>query len=132
MHRVPQGRRVGGPEIAMIAVALAFAVPLTAWWHGLYDAAAAPQRPALCAPSPLHVTAGQDAPNAAALAPVGYLIEPDGTTSTIAVPTLGAKLTTARPMPPIDPNQTLLLVVALLGAVAAGVYSMGVYPVLRR
>src|SRR5690349_19419942 len=39
MSGIPMGRKFGGPEIALIAVAMVFAVAMTAWWHELYQQA---------------------------------------------------------------------------------------------
>jgi hypothetical protein len=128
------GRKFGGPEIALIAVALAFAVPLTAWWHGLYQQPDTLLTDARCAPMHMPSAAGPAGEQIGALSTVGYFIEADGTVGTIAVPSIGgdfASLLSVR-TPKTDPNQTLLLAVAVLGSVAAAVYSVGVYPSLRR
>ncbi|NUM55745.1 MAG: hypothetical protein HUU46_19055 [Candidatus Hydrogenedentes bacterium] len=134
MHRVPMGRKFGGPEIALIAVALAFAVPMTAWWHGLYqqpDVARTQARstavsvPAFSFPPEL---------SARTFVATGYIVNAGSTTGEIALPSFipDAYPQHFAPDPSTDPNQTLLLVIALLGTVAAGVYSVGVYPALRR
>ncbi|MBM3291031.1 MAG: hypothetical protein FJY92_12855 [Candidatus Hydrogenedentes bacterium] len=135
MHRVPVGRKFGGPEIALIAVALAFAVPLTAWWHGLYQQ---PERTRVHAANvalPLQALAlPAGGGGVSAVAGVGYVFDVNPANNAIALPlsTPGTLAAPAQTTPVADPNQVLLLVVALMGMAAAGVYSMGVYPALRR
>ena len=134
MHRVPMGRRFGGPEIALIAVALAFAVPLTAWWHGLYRqpvVARAQTYEALPSLPPLSFADGTKLRTFAAM---GYLITVEANNGAFMLPTFNSGIGRAfavQPQPN-DPNQTLLLAVAVLGSVAAAVFSMAVYPSIRR
>ena len=134
MHRVPMGRKFGGPEIALIAVALAFAVPMTAWWHGLYQEQIQSPRifPCAAAHGVPSIICGKEN----ILSAVGYLIEADGKVSTIALPSFGggieALLNARAAAPDTDPNQPLLLMVASLGMIVAGVYTTTVYPALRR
>lgn len=131
MHRVPTGRRFGGPEIALLAVALAFAVPLTAWWHGLYQQPpAARLRANVIAPPTLVLTDGAKTHSFAAF---GYLVNADSNGNPGALPLSQASPVPICPVPSAaDPNQALLLAVAAFGTAAAGVYSIGVYPALRR
>jgi hypothetical protein len=131
MHWTPVGRKFGGPEIALIAVALAFAIPMTAWWHGLYQQPEVSHTGAnyiLPAMQPMPLEHGTNVQTIAAL---GYFVRLEPTNAALALPAFGSEL--SRALTPVsDPNQTLLLVVALIGTVAAGVYSMAVYPALRR
>ena len=134
MHRVPMGRKFGGPEIALIAVALAFAVPMTAWWYGLYQDQGRAQTGAPTIIPSIQVPAIGNGAKIHGFTVMGYFVNVDATNSSLTFP---AFVTGANGMPSIaapsaDPNQALLLAVALLGIVAAGVYTMAVYPALRR
>lgn len=134
MHRVPMGRRFGGPEIALIAFALAFAAAMTAWWHGLYEQPKPVRQQARLAAPALPAITVSDGANVRSFTAVGYLIDADSSNGLVTPPSFDLASSPAYIVPstPTDPNQTLLLALTLVGAVAVGFYSMSVYPALRR
>lgn len=134
MHRVPAGRKFAGPEIALIFVALAFAAPLTAWWHGLYEQQATPHVRMERAPLRSVSITMPTGDGVRIFSAVGYVINASDTDRLFSFPLLADS---AAPVAPIqtegsDPNQILLLVVAAIGAVMMVIYAFAVYPALRR
>lgn len=134
MHRVPKGPKFGGPEIALLFLALAFAVPMTAWWYGLYQqqADSVVQRPQA---TPRVEFSGLPAgDNVRVIAGVGYIVDTSSGQSEMTLPSIapGISDSLSARIPAADPNQALLFTVALIGIVAAGFYTMAVYPSLRR
>lgn len=128
MIELPVARKFGGPEIALLAVACAFAVAMTAWWHGLY------QSPAnSCAIAQGYTQRAETAPkeNVRQVTVVAYLVNNDANDT---LPDLENVARTVVALPPneYDPNQSLLQVVAVAGGIAAAFYCLAVYPSLRR
>ena len=127
MIELPVARKFGGPEIALLAVACAFAVAMTAWWHGLYRAPAEP----LTQMSAMQGSDTARAENVRQVTVVAYLVNGEAND---LLPALGEATSTVVSIPPDDrdPNQTLLQIVAVAGGIAAAVYCLAVYPSLRR
>ena len=129
MIGIPVIRRFGGPEAVLIAVALAFAVSMTAWWHGLYQSQVE-FRPPL--QTRMQLPDIDTSENVRQVTVIAYLFN---STANDIVPALGnatgngVLLSTADRG---DPNQTLLLVIAIAGAIATAVYCLAIYPAIRR
>ncbi|HRI88136.1 MAG TPA: hypothetical protein PLJ47_02835 [Candidatus Hydrogenedentes bacterium] len=128
MHRIPTNRRFGPPEVLLILVALAIVVPLTAWWHAFCQPADLP--PAAYARTGDHglIIPAELPANTRTFAVVGYLFDGNAAERTLAMsylPGYAMPSTT-------DPNLILLFAVTVLGAIVCGVYSLSVYPSIRR
>lgn len=129
MFEFPMIRRFGGPEAVLIAVALAFAVSMTAWWHGLYQGQGDP-RPLSRSTVQLPDIGSADDVDQVTI--VAYLVN---TSATELLPGVGIATSNGPVFSQTDrsdPNQTLLLVIAVIGAVATAVYCLSIYPALRR
>lgn len=129
MIEFPMIRRFGGPEAVLIAVALAFAVSMTAWWHGLYQRQAELPPPTQ---SRVQLPDIASSENVRQITVVAYLVN---STANDILPAFGNATSNDVLIPTTDysdPNQTLLLVIAIAGVIATAVYCLAIYPAIRR
>lgn len=134
MVELPPPRKLGAPEAFIVVAALAVAIPLTLWWRGLYE----PQ--VVTAPTLAHVQLYPEAMPESVSPPtepytvIGYMARPTLDGGTYMFPgSKPAVLHFKMGSPPLsDPNQTLMLGVGIAGLIGAIIYSLTVYPTLRR
>ncbi len=129
MMEIPWTRRFGGLEAVLIAVALAFAVSMTAWWHDFYQSQGE-FRP-LTPNQTQHLTV-DNSENVRQVTVVAYLVNTTAREALPAVRDASGNGFLFSPPDRSDPNQALLLGIAVIGAIATAVYSLAIYPALRR
>lgn len=128
MIELPVARKFGGPEIALLALAFAFAIAMTAWWHGLYQS---PANPRAFAQDYTQRAEAVPTENVRQVTVVAYLVNNNAGDT---LPDLENVTSAVVALPPkeYDPNQSLLQFVAVAGGIAVAVYCLAVYPFLRR